>query len=85
MITCRVFLNLVGAETENKMHRWLSFIDPYVLTTFSQCILLSLSTKCTPYLNGWLKIHYMTKSMWTPAARTSHSKIMGINMEFVPP
>ena len=30
-------------------------------------------------------IHYMTKSMWTPAHRTSHSKIMGINMELVPP
>ena len=27
----------------------------------------------------------MTKSMWTPARRTSHSKIMGINMELVPP
>ena len=26
----------------------------------------------------------MTKSMWTPAHRTSHSKIMGINMELVP-
>ena len=30
-------------------------------------------------------IHYMTKSVWTPACRTSHSKIMGINMELVPP
>ena len=30
------------------------------------------------------EIHYMTKSMWTPAHRTSHSKIMGINMELVP-
>ena len=27
----------------------------------------------------------MTKSMWTPARRTSHSKIMSIKMEFVPP
>jgi hypothetical protein len=28
-----------------------------------------------------LKItNYMTKSMWTPARRTSHSKIMGINI-----
>ena len=27
----------------------------------------------------------MTKSMWTPARQTSHSKIMGINMELVPP
>jgi hypothetical protein len=26
----------------------------------------------------------MTKSMWTPARLTSHSKIMGINMELVP-
>ncbi|KAK6307892.1 hypothetical protein J4Q44_G00211630 [Coregonus suidteri] len=26
----------------------------------------------------------MDKSMWTPARRTSHSKIMGINMELVP-
>ena len=29
-------------------------------------------------------LHYMTNSMWTPARRTSHSKIMGINMELVP-
>ena len=27
----------------------------------------------------------MTKSMGTPARRTSHSKIMGMNMKFVPP
>ena len=26
--------------------------------------------------------HYLTKSMWTPARRTSHSKIMCINMEY---
>jgi hypothetical protein len=25
-------------------------------------------------------IHYMTKGMWTPARRTSHSKMMGINI-----
>jgi hypothetical protein len=25
----------------------------------------------------------MAKSMWTPARRTSHPKIMGINMELV--
>jgi hypothetical protein len=31
------------------------------------------------------EIHYMTKSMWTPVLRISHSKIMGINMELVPP
>ena len=31
------------------------------------------------------KVHCMTKSMWTPARRTSHSKIMGLNMELVPP
>ena len=29
-------------------------------------------------------IHYMAKSLWTPARPTSHSKIMGINMELVP-
>ena len=29
-------------------------------------------------------VHYMSKSMWTPARQTSHSKIMGINMELVP-
>ena len=29
--------------------------------------------------------HNRTKSMWTPAGRTSHSKIMCINMELVPP
>ena len=29
-------------------------------------------------------IHYITKRMWTPC-QTPHSKIMGINMEFVPP
>ena len=27
----------------------------------------------------------MIKSIWTPARQTSHSKIMGINMELVPP
>ena len=27
----------------------------------------------------------MTKIMWTPACPTSHSKIMGINMELVTP
>ncbi|CDR00351.1 unnamed protein product [Oncorhynchus mykiss] len=31
------------------------------------------------------QIHYMAKSMWTPARRTSHSNIMGINMELFPP
>jgi hypothetical protein len=31
-----------------------------------------------------LCVHYMTKSMWTPARQTSHSKIMGINVELVP-
>jgi hypothetical protein len=30
-------------------------------------------------------LHYMTRSMWTPARRTSHFKIMGINMKLVPP
>ena len=30
-------------------------------------------------------IHDMAKSMWTPACRTSNSKIMGIHMELVPP
>ena len=30
-------------------------------------------------------IHYLTKSMRTPARRTSHSKITGINMELLPP
>jgi hypothetical protein len=29
--------------------------------------------------------HYMTKRMWTPVRRTSHSKIMVINMELVRP
>jgi hypothetical protein len=29
-------------------------------------------------------LHYMTKSMCTPAYRTSHSKIMGIHFELVP-
>ena len=32
-----------------------------------------------------LDIHYMAKSMWTPACPTSHSKLMGINMELVTP
>ena len=31
-----------------------------------------------------MHMHYMTKSMWTPAGQTSHSKIMGINMELFP-
>ena len=30
-------------------------------------------------------VHDMAKSIWTPARPTSHSKIMGINMELVPP
>ena len=30
-------------------------------------------------------IHYITKSMWTLARQTSHSKMMGINMGLVPP
>ena len=34
---------------------------------------------------GVCDIHYMTESMWTPVCRTSQSKIMGINMELVPP
>jgi hypothetical protein len=34
---------------------------------------------------GKNQVHYMTKSMWTPARRTSHCKIMGINMELVHP
>ena len=29
-------------------------------------------------------IHYMSKSVWTRASQTSHSKIMGINMELFP-
>ena len=29
-----------------------------------------------------LKLYYMTKSMWTSARQTSHSKIMGINILF---
>ena len=28
----------------------------------------------------YIYTHYITKSMWTPACRTSHSRIMGINM-----
>uniref|UniRef100_A0A674EQI4 Uncharacterized protein n=1 Tax=Salmo trutta TaxID=8032 RepID=A0A674EQI4_SALTR len=32
-----------------------------------------------------LNVHYMTKRMWTPARRTPHFKITGINMELVPP
>ena len=32
-----------------------------------------------------VKIHYITKGMWTPARGTSHSKIMGINRELVIP
>jgi hypothetical protein len=30
------------------------------------------------------KVHYITKSMWTPSRRTSHYKIMGIDMELIP-
>ena len=36
-----------------------------------------------PYKNN--KIHFIDKSMWKPARPTSHTKIMGINMELVPP
>ena len=32
-----------------------------------------------------LQIHYMTRSTWTPACPSSLSKIMGNNMELVPP
>ena len=38
-----------------------------------------------PEVAKLLKVHYMARSMWTPVLRTSHSKIMGINMELVPP
>ena len=31
-----------------------------------------------------LLVHYMTKSVWTPACQTTRSKIMRINMELVP-
>ena len=31
-----------------------------------------------------MKVHYMTKCMWTPVHQ-SHSKFMGINRELVPP
>ena len=31
-----------------------------------------------------LKRHYITKSMWPPARRTTYSKIKGCNMELVP-
>ena len=30
-------------------------------------------------------MHYLAKSMWTPARQTFHSKIMGIDVELVPP
>ena len=32
-----------------------------------------------------LHVHYMARSMWTRARQTSHSKVMGIIMELVPP
>ena len=48
-------------------------------TTYSIHLLSTMSIHPITY------IHYMTKSMWTPACRTSHSRIMGINMDLVPP
>ena len=45
---------------------------------------LTFSLICFPD-RLWCVQHYMTKSMWTTAHRTPHSKIMGINMELVPP
>jgi hypothetical protein len=35
--------------------------------------------------NRLLNSTYIIKTMWIPARRTSHSKIIGINMEMVPP
>lgn len=35
--------------------------------------------------NATGKLHYLAKRMWTSARRTSHFKLMGINMELVPP
>ena len=40
------------------------------------------STKFGRMISECLDKHYMTKSMRTPVPQTSHSKIMGINMEF---
>ena len=30
-------------------------------------------------------VHYMAKGMWTHARQTSHSKIIGINLDLVAP
>jgi hypothetical protein len=48
-------------------------------------ILSSFSPTEKLFWHAGTLLHYMTNSMWTPARWTSHSKIMGINMELVPP
>ena len=45
----------------------------------------SLSLNCNMESYWSNNVHYMAKSMWTHACRTSHFKIIGINMELVGP
>jgi hypothetical protein len=42
-------------------------------------------SKWPHWISQHINIRYMTKRLWTPAHRRSHSKMMGINMELVPP
>jgi hypothetical protein len=43
-----------------------------------------MDTRLLPFNCPQSMLHYMTKSMWTPAHQTSHSKIMVINMPPTP-
>ncbi|KAK6303711.1 hypothetical protein J4Q44_G00261650 [Coregonus suidteri] len=60
------------------------FVLPLSLCKNNQCFSKVIRT-IAGELTSVHQLHYMTKSMWTPAHRTSHSKIMGINIELVPP
>ena len=67
---------------------WKQFKRVYWVTVNKKSV--NLNELIRPYskdVKTWLgiQIYYMTKSMWTPARWTSHSKIMDIIMELVPP
>ena len=93
VIQKKVTLNLVCEnlmpknERDRKRERDAKFPKSYcnvLITLFEKkfCLVRAGSSKSPP-----LKIfhlHYMIKSMWTPARPTSHSKIMGIIMELFP-
>ena len=61
------------------------FIKPILHQPMSQSAVQKPSLKPQTASNADVEAHYMTKSMWTPARRTSHSKTMGISTELLPP